>query len=116
MSKVYVPLSDIDDFACYSVFSSDVIRADYDVPRVNSSSDYIDYYINSHYLEKKGSQTWGSYNSNLPVCIDKAEITNFYGYRNDFAEILIISLILIGVCWFIVSKLIKTLLKGRKRY
>lgn len=113
---IYVPYNDINDFACYVVQSGDVIRAYKSMPAVNSTSLYTDFYINSHYIEKEGSQTWNNYSTNLPVCISIEKLTNNYAYRHDFADILIITLILVGSVWFLFSKLIKTLLKGRKRY
>ena len=115
MTKIYLPVEDLSDYACYTVYSSDVIRAYVVRPANNSSSDYVNFYINSHYFTTEGTQTWSNYSS-LPVCENVSKFTTSYAYRNDFADILIIALIIIGSVWFLCSKLFKTLLKGRKRY
>lgn len=114
--KLFVPVENISDYACYSVYDRETVRAYRTMPRVDSSSDYTDFFVNSHYLEKTGTQTWSNYYTNLPVCVDNANLTNSYVYRNDFAEILIIFLIFAFVIYFIVSKLLKTLFRGFKKW
>lgn len=114
--KVYVPVENISDYACYSVYDRETIRAYKNKPQLNTSTEYTDFYINSNYLEKSGFQTWGNYNNNLPVCISRDNLTTAYAYRNDFADILIIFFIFTFVIYFIVSKLIKTLFRGFKRF
>lgn len=113
---VYVPVENLSDYACYSVYDRETIRAYKLKPHVNTSTEYTDFYINSNYLEKTGTQTWGNYNNNLPVCISAENLTNSYAYRNDFADILIIFFIFAFVIYFIVSKLIKTFFRGFKRF
>ena len=90
MKNIYLPVDNINDFACYSVLDKDTIRAYRTQPQIESSSEYVDFYINSHYLEKTGTQTWGQWSSNLPICISKDSFTNNYYYRNDFASSLFI--------------------------
>ena len=90
MKNIYLPVDSVSDFACYSVVDKDTIRAYSQRPQLNSSSNYVDFYINSHYLEKEGTQTWGSYIQYLPVCISENSITNDFYYRNDLPGILII--------------------------
>ena len=90
MNNIYLPIDNVDEFACYFVYNQDTIRAYYTMPQINSSSNYVDFYINSHYLKKQGIQEWGHYTEYLPICIDKNTITNNYYYRNDFASILFI--------------------------
>lgn len=108
---IYVPES---DYSCYVVRDTNTIRAYKEVPRNNNEVEYRDFYVNSHYMYNDGKQNFNS-NSTLPVCINKNDITDKFSYRNDFADILIISVVLIGVVWFLVSKLIKTLFFGFKR-
>lgn len=111
---IYVPDSTTFN-KCFVLQSEDVIRA-YDVtPRNNTSYNYRDYYIHSDYYYRDGSGTWSNY-STLPICIDPNSITHNYVYRVDFYQICIISAIIIGVFWFLVSKLVKTLLYGRKLF
>lgn len=90
MKNIYLPIDNVDDFACYSVLDKDTIRAYRTQPQIESSSEYVDFYINSHYLQKTGTQSWGQWTSNLPICTSKNSFTNNYYYRNDFASSLFI--------------------------
>ena len=94
MEHIYLPVDNVNDFACYSVLDKDTIRAYRTMPSIDSSSNYVDFYINSHYLQSEGTQSWGQWNSSLPTCISKSSLTNDVYYRNDFDGILIIFLIL----------------------
>ncbi len=94
MKNIYLPIDNFNDFACYSVYDKDTIRAYYTQPQLDSSSNYVDFYINSHYLQKTGTQSWGQWNSSLPFCLSKSSFTNDVYYRNDFDSVLIIFLIL----------------------
>lgn len=94
MENIYLPVYDVNDYACYSVLDKDTIRAYKTQPQLDSSSEYVDFYINSHYLQKTGIQSWGQWNSSLPTCFTKSSITTDFYYRNDFDSILIIFLIL----------------------
>lgn len=94
MNNIYLPIENINDFACYSVLDKDTIRAYRTQPQIDSSSEYVDFYINSHYLQKTGTQSWGQWSSTLPVCLSTDSITSDVYYRNDFDSILIIFSIL----------------------
>lgn len=94
MNKIYLPIENISDFKCYSVYDKDTIRAYIQQPQLDSSSQYVDFYINSHYLQKSGTQSWGQWNNSLPVCLSSNNITNEVYHRNDFDSILIIFLVL----------------------
>lgn len=113
MKNVYLPIDNVNDFACYSVFDKDTIRAYFNKPQINTSSNYIDFYINSHYLEKEGTQSWGSYAQYLPTCISSSAITTDFYYRNDMSEILVIFIIL---CIFIFYIPIKVFLRLFRRF
>lgn len=93
MKNIYLPIDNVADFACYSVYDKDTIRAYATMPQVNSSSNYVDFYINNHYLEREGTQQWSQYTQYLPTCFDKEAITNNYYYRNDFSSSLFIFLV-----------------------
>lgn len=97
MENIYLPINNVSDFACFSVYDKDTIRAYYTQPQIDSSSEYVDFFINSHYLEKTGVQSWGQWSSNLPSCISSNAITTDYYYRNDFADILLIFIIFVIV-------------------
>ena len=93
MDTIYLPINSTSDYACYTVRDKDTIRAYKTRPSINSNSDYTDFYINSHYLQREGNENWGNWNSNLPICLDNSLITNDFEYRTDFADIMIIFLI-----------------------
>ena len=94
MNNLYLPIENVSDFKCYSVLDRETIRAYVQQPQLDSSSQYVDFFINSHYLQKTGTQSFGNWNSSLPVCLDSNTITNEVYYRNDFDSILIIFLVL----------------------
>lgn len=111
--KIYVP--DTTNYQCFVVRDSNTIRAYEEIPTNNSTIDYRDYYFKSNYLYQDGVQTFSQYTT-IPVCLDNNLITDNFYYRNDFADILIIFLVLIGVPLLIVTKLIKIFFLGRKLY
>lgn len=111
---IYVPFDNTFN-KCYVVQNEEVIRAYDRVPANNTSYNYRDYYINSSYIYRDGTGTWSQYTT-LPTCIDNDNITNAYVYRNDFANILIIFFLMVGGTWFLISKLVKTLLRGHRRF
>ena len=113
MKNVYLPIDNVNDFACYSVLDKDTIRAYSSRPQINTSSNYVDFYINSHYLEKEGTQTWGSHVAYLPECISSDAITTDFYYRNDMSQILIMFIIL---CIFIFYIPIKVFLRLFRRF
>lgn len=105
MNNIFLPIDSVSDFACYSIRDKDTIRAYYTQPQLDSSSDYIDFYINTHYLQKSGTETWGQWQNYLPVCIPKESITNEVYYRNDFADTLIIFIIFCIFAFYIPIKI-----------
>lgn len=110
---IYVPFDDVFN-KCYVVQSEGVIRGYDTTPKNNVSYNYRDYYIDSNYIYRDGTGSWTQY-STLPICLSTNVLTNEFAYRNDFADILIIFIIMVGGCWFLISKLIKTLFFGFKR-
>lgn len=104
---MYVPVYNNDN--CAYLYSDNFIRVYDTTPRANSTIHYTDYLLSHHYLKREGNQSFSSY-STLPVCATDVT-TNFY-HRVDIAEIIFLFLAFTGVTWFLVSKLIKTLLKG----
>lgn len=87
MSKYYVPVSNINDYSCYIVYDSQTIRA-YKNNLQIGNNDYTDFFVNSHYMEKDGTQVIQS-TVEMPVCINVDNITNDKFYRNDIAHILV---------------------------
>ena len=87
MTKYYLPVESINDYSCYVVYDSNTIRAYYNQPTLGTNL-YTDFYVNSHYMQKEGSQDISS-TIELPVCLSSDNITNDYYYRNDISHILI---------------------------
>lgn len=70
-----------------TVYNKDTIRVYDTQPEFNSTSTYTDYFINSHYLKKSGSE---SFTNIIPVTVDNSYITTDFYYRNDFPQIMFI--------------------------
>lgn len=104
---MYVP--NYNDSQCAVVYDANFIRVYDSVPTYNSSVNYTDYNYNAHYLSRSGVTNFSSY-STLPIC--RTDITSNWYERTDITEIIILASIFIGWTWFLVSKLVKTLLKG----
>lgn len=93
---IYLPDT---NYACFVVQDSNTIRAYETMPSYNSSSNYTDYYVNSHYMFRNGTQQWNNY-STLPTCSGATFTTNVF-YRNDIDAIMITFFIILLVCfWF----------------
>ena len=105
MENIYLPIDNISQFSCYSVRDKDTVRAYYSKPSINSNSNYVDFYINSHYLQKTGNETWGQWTSNLPVCLPNSSITNKIEYRTDYLESMLLFIILLFILFWLPLKL-----------
>lgn len=111
MEHIYLPIDSVSDFACYTIYDKDTIRAYKTTPAVDTSSDYVDFYINSHYLENEGTQSWGNWQSYLPTCISSSAITNDIYYRNDLDSILVIFLCIVVFVTYFPRKLLNIFYK-----
>lgn len=111
MAKIYVP--NYTTGMCAYINNNNTIRVYETQPRNNATINYTDYYFNSHYYYNRGYTTFSNY-STLPTCLYDSDITTDYYYRNDFSDILLIFAIIVFFCWYMLSLLIKKLLKGRK--
>ena len=108
MEHLYLPVDNINDYACYTIVNAEVVRGYVTQPRNNSSSNYTDFYINSHYMEITGNQTWSQYTT-LPTCINKNNLTNDYFYRNDFPDILIMLVIILLITVYLPYRIVSRL-------
>lgn len=100
---LYVP--NYRDNQCAIVLDKDTIRV---FDSINGETNsYTDYYVNSHYMSKKG--VVGIVDEN---CIDSQYISTTPMYRNDIFEIIFIGLAFIFVGYFFISKLIRTIFLG----
>lgn len=105
MSKIYLPET---KGVCTIVIDKDIIR-DYNSLNIDEENEYIDFFVNSHYIFKKGIETTTS----TIECLDKDIITTEVYYRNDFTDILVIFTIL---CLFIFLLPIKILFRLFRRF
>lgn len=103
---VYLP--DVSS-PCMVVRNDGTIRAYDQTPTFNSTINYTDYYINSHYLFVEGSQSFSNYTT-LPVCSNMTFTTDVF-YRNDFADILIIFVIMCIFSFYIPIKIFSRLFR-----
>lgn len=104
---IYVP--DLN-YECYYIQSEGVIRAYEEKPENNKTINYRDYYINSNYIYKDGYTQFSSY-STLPICLETSVLTDSVYYRKDFADILIIFLIMCIFCFYIPLKIFMRLFR-----
>lgn len=113
---IYVP--DLEQYKCVYLKDKDTIRAYKKMPSWNSTSEYTDYYVNSHYLYNEGTQEWGNSSaySKLPTCLSAEKLTDVVSYRNDFADIMIIFTLMLFIILYLVSKIYKIGFRGFRRY
>lgn len=109
--KIYVPQDNTYN-KCYVVQSEGVIRGYAEVPQTNRTINYRDYYINSDYIYRDGSQTFSQY-ATTPTCLASSVITNDFYYRVDISSILVIFSILVLFTIYFPVKLFLRLLGGR---
>lgn len=105
--KIYVP--DLS-YKCFVIQSEGVIRAYEKVPQNNQEINYRDYYINSSYIYRDGTQSFGSY-YNTPTCLSTDVVTDSVYYRNDFDKILVIFIIMCIFCFYLPVKVFSKLFK-----
>ena len=98
---IYLPNT---NYSCYYMPNDYTIRAYHSTPRQNSTIDYTDYFINSHYINRSGTQTFNQY-STLPTCMTDTFTTNVF-YRNDIADIMITFFILLIICFYFPYRII----------
>lgn len=101
--KIYVP--EFNNGNCLVIQSEGVVRVYESRPTQNSSVNYVDYYVNSHYMSRSGNQQFSQYTS-LPSCYDNSLVTTNYYYRFDLAQILIAFFVLVFFCFFFPYRII----------
>lgn len=105
---IYVP--DKTNYKCFVVQDTNTIRAYKQVPARNTTVEYRDYYVNSNYMYRDGTQTYSN-TATLPVCMANSETTTEVYYRNDFDSILVIFIIFTIVCIILPLKIVSKLFK-----
>lgn len=101
---IYVPSDNTYD-KCYVVQSEGVIRGYDRQPAYNTSYNARDYYIESDYIYRDTSGSWGTY-ATLPTCLSNDVISNSYWYRTDLDKILVCFIILAIFCFYFPYKII----------
>lgn len=108
--KIYIPV-DKTSISCVSVSDHDTLRVYDNIPEFNSSSTYTDYFLDSHYLSKVGTET---FTNTIPVCVSNDLITNDFFYRQDIDSILIVFSILLLFIFGIPYKMLTIFLRRWK--
>lgn len=107
---IYAP--DLTNYKCFVVQSEGVIRAYQQIPTNNSTINYRDYYINSDYIYKDGTQTFSQY-TNLPICLSNDSVTDNVFYRIDFPDIVSTLFYLICLtiipCYLLITRFMRRL-------
>lgn len=93
---------------CLVVRDSETLRLYEQRPTNNSSVNYVDYYINSHYIYNTGVQTFNNYTT-IPTCIANDKVTTNFYYRNDIDSIMVIFLCILLLAYFFAFKPISRL-------
>lgn len=104
ISLIYVP--DLENYDCYVVQSENTLRAYEDIPQPNTTIRYRDYYLNSSYIYRDGKQTFSNYATNIPICLSDNVLTDSVYYRNDFDSIMVITFILLIICFYFPFRII----------
>lgn len=109
---IYVP-DNLGYNSCYSFFDGSTIRVYDRQPQLESGANYIDIYINSHYVVSPSNYI--EFTESVPVCISSNQISSNWIYRNDLFEILGSIAILCCFLYFMLFMPIKAFFKGGNR-
>ena len=104
---IYVPISNP---SCVVIRNDTTMRVYDEVPRVNSTIGYTDYFYTSNYLYQEGQQTFSQY-ATLPVCLPNDNLTNEWFYRNDISDILLSYIILAFLTIYLPIKIVTQIIK-----
>lgn len=101
---IYIPNYDSSIHPCAIVLNENTIRVYNEMPLLNTSVSYTDYYFNSSYISKQGFEDI-TVNTELIQCIPNHTITTDLYYRNDIDGILITFMIYSFIMIYIPFKL-----------
>ena len=110
---IYLP-AEISPQNCAYVYDTNTIRVYKTKPTNNTTIEYTDYFINSHYITRTGETTFGNYNTLNYDCLEYTKFSTHVSYRNDFFEILGITFIIVFSLWYISWFLINRIRKGTR--
>ena len=100
--KIYVP--NLTTNNCVVVYDKDTIRVYDNEPIANVSVNYVDYFVNSHYISKSGSIVYATDSFN-ESCISDDDLTTDFYYRNDLDSIMIIFFVIVLICVYFPFKI-----------
>ena len=80
---IYLPI-ELQEGNCPVILDKDTIRVYDEEPQINVSATYTDYFINSHYLQRNGTETL----TDTISCLSLDNFTTAYAYRFDFDKII----------------------------
>lgn len=100
--KIYLPTEYLNK-PCYIV-NNGYIRV-YETIRTNNQNVVYDIYINQDYMVKEGT----SYFSSSTICDTVNVYTDDYFYRRDIVDILLFYVIMLGLSFYPIYFLLKTL-------
>ena len=93
MNKVYIP-KDVF-YKCVTIRDKDTIRVYHDNISYDKPVSYTDFFINSNYYSKTGTETFYNYSyTTLPTCLPNNLITHDFYYKVDFDKSLILFLVI----------------------
>ena len=108
---IYVPNDYLNANYCVTLNSNTVMRVYTSTPNYNTDIAYRYFMLDNHYLYRDGVAHFSNY-STLPTCYQMSELTSFWGYRTDLADILLCLAIIIGFLYFVFSRPFKMLFRG----
>ena len=108
---IYVPNDYLNSNYCVTLNSNTVLRVYTSAPNYNSDIAYRDFMLDNHYIFRDGVAHFSQY-STLPSCYDMSQLTSFWGYRTDLADILLCLAIIVGFMYFVISRPFKALFRG----
>ena len=110
-NKIYLPI-ELEENMCPYILDKDTIRVYDEEPTQNSTITYTDYFINSHYITKSGSEI---FENDVLTCLDKTQFTTAFYYRFDFHQIMIIFISMLAIIYVIFGKIIHSFFLGFRR-
>lgn len=108
---IYVPEDYNNSNYCVYMQSNSVLRVYTARPTYNSTITYRDFMVDNHYLYRDGVTSFSQY-STLPTCLAQDQLTSFWGYRTDLADILLSLGIIVVFLYFVLSRPFKLLFRG----
>jgi len=109
---LYVPNYDSTIIPCVVVLNENTIRAYNELPLLNTTVSYTDYYFNSSYIAKQGFEDITPL-TELIICVPNHTITNDVYYRNDIDGIMVTFVIYVSIAFILPLIIIKRLFRRR---